>query len=323
MLGNSSSALVEAPAVDLPAVDVGDRQAGRAARRTSSTPPPTPTRSRTPSAGRSTRRSGHASQPPGRELADGRAGARIADIIAAWRPPDPPRKPPIRAAGRDGPAAGRHRRRRACAGRRSRPPAAGRTSGTSRARGRIRRSRLRPSESAAHLGDDDAARRRSRTTPTTPRPGPRLRRRRGPGARRRRSRASGPRRPLGDARPRHGDGSRPAPSSAPGAGRARRRRRQRRRARRSPRDRQHRRGRRARRRASATSATSARGAAVGGGRGSARDVFDRPRRPVRDHVTIGDGATIGMGAVVVSDVRGRPTVVGVPARRCRSAGSAP
>ncbi len=33
MLGNSSSALIEAPAVDLPAVDVGDRQAGRRAGR--------------------------------------------------------------------------------------------------------------------------------------------------------------------------------------------------------------------------------------------------------------------------------------------------
>jgi len=29
-------------------------------------------------------------------LADGRAGERIADIIAAWHPPSPPTKPSIR-----------------------------------------------------------------------------------------------------------------------------------------------------------------------------------------------------------------------------------
>lgn len=95
MLGNSSSALIEAPAVDLPAVDVGDRQAGRragpnvrhvpadadlvaAALRSALDPV--------------TRAAIAAAHPP---LADGRAGARIADIIAAWRPPSPPRKPPI------------------------------------------------------------------------------------------------------------------------------------------------------------------------------------------------------------------------------------
>jgi hypothetical protein len=32
----------------------------------------------------------------GPPLADGRAGERIARIIAAWIPPDPPRKAPIR-----------------------------------------------------------------------------------------------------------------------------------------------------------------------------------------------------------------------------------
>jgi UDP-hydrolysing UDP-N-acetyl-D-glucosamine 2-epimerase len=94
-LGNSSSALIEAPAVDLPAVDVGDRQLGR--RREANVI----------HAGEGTgevvaalhraldpafRRSVAAAHPP---LADGHAGERIARIIAAWQPPDLPRKPPI------------------------------------------------------------------------------------------------------------------------------------------------------------------------------------------------------------------------------------
>ena len=99
MLGNSSSALIEAPAVDLPAVDVGDRQAGRRAGSNVLHAPADPdlvidalreallpgTRQRIAGA-----------RPP---LADGRAGQRIADIIAAWRPPRPPRKPPITVPG--------------------------------------------------------------------------------------------------------------------------------------------------------------------------------------------------------------------------------
>jgi UDP-N-acetylglucosamine 2-epimerase (non-hydrolysing) len=98
MLGNSSSGLIEAPVVGLPAVNVGERQAGRlrwanvidapaeadaviAALRRALDP-----------AFRATARDG---APP---LADGRAGERVADIIAAWRPSRPPRKPPIRIA---------------------------------------------------------------------------------------------------------------------------------------------------------------------------------------------------------------------------------
>lgn len=96
VLGNSSSALVEAPACGLPAVNVGDRQAGRyreanildapaqagavaEALRTALTP--------------AFRAAARASRPP---LMDGMAGIRIADIIAAWHPSVPPRKPPIR-----------------------------------------------------------------------------------------------------------------------------------------------------------------------------------------------------------------------------------
>jgi UDP-hydrolysing UDP-N-acetyl-D-glucosamine 2-epimerase len=96
MLGNSSSALVEAPAVGLPAVNVGGRQAGRD--RDENVLDATADATAVAEALR------HALTPGFHEiartarptLADGRAGARIADIIAAWHPPGPPTKPPIR-----------------------------------------------------------------------------------------------------------------------------------------------------------------------------------------------------------------------------------
>lgn len=96
MLGNSSSALVEAPACGLPAVNVGGRQAGR--ERDENVLDATADATAVAEALR------HALTPGFHEtartarptLADGRAGARIADIIAAWHPPSPPTKPPIR-----------------------------------------------------------------------------------------------------------------------------------------------------------------------------------------------------------------------------------
>jgi UDP-hydrolysing UDP-N-acetyl-D-glucosamine 2-epimerase len=96
MVGNSSSALVEAPAVDLPAVNVGDRQAGR--RREGNVIDAPAEGAAVVAALRraldpATREAVRAAHGP---LADGAAGHRIADIIARWRPPSPPRKPPIR-----------------------------------------------------------------------------------------------------------------------------------------------------------------------------------------------------------------------------------
>ena len=96
VLGNSSSALVEAPACGLPAVNVGDRQAGR--HREANVLDATADAGAVAEALRQAltpgfRKVAHAARPP---LADGRAGARIADIIAAWHPSHPPRKPPIR-----------------------------------------------------------------------------------------------------------------------------------------------------------------------------------------------------------------------------------
>jgi UDP-hydrolysing UDP-N-acetyl-D-glucosamine 2-epimerase len=99
MLGNSSSALIEAPAVDLPAVDVGDRQAGRRAGRNVLHAPADPDAvidALRAALDPTTQARVAAARPA---LADGRAGQRIADIIAAWRPPRPPRKPPIKVPG--------------------------------------------------------------------------------------------------------------------------------------------------------------------------------------------------------------------------------
>ncbi len=97
MLGNSSSALIEAPAVDLPAVDVGDRQLGR--RREANLLHAEVDADAVATALR------RALEPDFREhvraahpaLADGRAGERIAHIIDAWQPPNPPRKAPVTA----------------------------------------------------------------------------------------------------------------------------------------------------------------------------------------------------------------------------------
>jgi UDP-hydrolysing UDP-N-acetyl-D-glucosamine 2-epimerase len=98
MLGNSSSGLIEAPAVRLPVVDVGDRQAGR--RRGANVihadidvdEVTTALRQALDPAFRA------GLPPPDGPLTDGRAGARAAHIIGRWRPPRPPRKAPIRPA---------------------------------------------------------------------------------------------------------------------------------------------------------------------------------------------------------------------------------
>jgi UDP-N-acetylglucosamine 2-epimerase (non-hydrolysing) len=95
ILGNSSSALIEAPALGLPAVNVGDRQRGRirgdnvidvvgradsveAALREALAPA-------------TRRRLAGAVSPFG----DGRSAPRIIDILAGWAPPRPPRKASI------------------------------------------------------------------------------------------------------------------------------------------------------------------------------------------------------------------------------------
>ncbi|MEW6225331.1 MAG: UDP-N-acetylglucosamine 2-epimerase [Chloroflexota bacterium] len=98
MLGNSSSGLIEAPAVRLPAVNVGDRQAGRHRPATVTDVAVDP--GAVADALRGVLAPGYreAMPPAGDDVADGRAGERVAHIIAAWQPPMPPRKPPIRLA---------------------------------------------------------------------------------------------------------------------------------------------------------------------------------------------------------------------------------
>lgn len=56
------------------------------------------------------------------------------------------------------------------------------------------------------------------------------------------------------------------------------------------------------------------GAAIGGGTRVGDGVLVGLGARVRDHVTIGNRATLGMGAVVVTDVAANATVLGVPAR---------
>lgn len=95
MLGNSSSGLIEAPAVGLPAVNVGERQAGRL--RWSNVIDTPPDADGVAAALRKAldpafRTRVEADVPPN---TDGRAGERIADIITTWHPPRPPRKRPI------------------------------------------------------------------------------------------------------------------------------------------------------------------------------------------------------------------------------------
>jgi UDP-N-acetylglucosamine 2-epimerase len=95
MLGNSSSGIAEAPAIGLPAVNVGDRQAGRHRAANVIDAPPEPeavTAALRQALDPAFRRGlpGPDGPPP-----DGRAGQRIAHIISAWHPSRPPRKAPI------------------------------------------------------------------------------------------------------------------------------------------------------------------------------------------------------------------------------------
>lgn len=95
MVGNSSSGLIEAPAVRLPVVNVGDRQGGRRRFGNVVDVPDDPTavavalrRAIDPVV-----RATMTTDGPG--MADGRAGERVARIIDGWHPSRPPRKAPI------------------------------------------------------------------------------------------------------------------------------------------------------------------------------------------------------------------------------------
>jgi len=95
MLGNSSSGIAEAPAIGLPVVNVGDRQAGRHRPGTVIDVPADA--ERVAAALRECLAPGYRTSMPPPDLgpADGRVGERVANIIAAWHPTVPPRKAPI------------------------------------------------------------------------------------------------------------------------------------------------------------------------------------------------------------------------------------
>ncbi len=96
MLGNSSSGLIEAPAVGLPVINVGDRQAGRR-REPNVLDVPADGPAAAAALHRGLDPAFRTSLPPlDPRLVDGRAGERVARIIAAWQPPHPPRKPAVR-----------------------------------------------------------------------------------------------------------------------------------------------------------------------------------------------------------------------------------
>jgi UDP-hydrolysing UDP-N-acetyl-D-glucosamine 2-epimerase len=92
MLGNSSSALIEAPALHLPAVNVGERQGGRLRGETVTDVGADP--ATIAAALRQALTSGYRDglrQAPG-AFGDGHAAERIRNLLAAWQPPRPPAK---------------------------------------------------------------------------------------------------------------------------------------------------------------------------------------------------------------------------------------
>jgi UDP-hydrolysing UDP-N-acetyl-D-glucosamine 2-epimerase len=96
ILGNSSSALIEAAALGVPAVNVGQRQQGRLrGENVLDVPDGDPDRViealRTALDPTTRQRLSGTSSPYG----DGRSAARIISILADWTPPNPPRKAPI------------------------------------------------------------------------------------------------------------------------------------------------------------------------------------------------------------------------------------
>lgn len=96
MLGNSSSGLTEAHAVGLPVVNVGDRQTGRI-RHPNVLDVPSESQAVSMALRRALDPSFRVGLPIlGPSTADGNVGERVANIIAAWHPSRPPRKPPIR-----------------------------------------------------------------------------------------------------------------------------------------------------------------------------------------------------------------------------------
>jgi UDP-hydrolysing UDP-N-acetyl-D-glucosamine 2-epimerase len=96
VLGNSSSALIEASALGVPAVNVGQRQKGRLRGENvidvEDSDPAEVARALRSALDPATRHGLAGTSSP---YGDGRSAARIIDILANWTPPNPPRKAPI------------------------------------------------------------------------------------------------------------------------------------------------------------------------------------------------------------------------------------
>jgi UDP-hydrolysing UDP-N-acetyl-D-glucosamine 2-epimerase len=95
LLGNSSSALIEAPVFGVPAVNVGPRQEGRIRGPNVIDVPPDPlavTAALRKALDPGFRGTLANISPYG----DGRSAGRIVDVLRGWAPPRPPRKPPVR-----------------------------------------------------------------------------------------------------------------------------------------------------------------------------------------------------------------------------------
>lgn len=95
MLGNSSSALIEAPAVELPAVNVGERQLGRVRGDNVIDAPAdaaSVSRALEQALDESFRDSIRGRPGP---FGSGHSAERIIEVLGRWSPPKPPRKPPV------------------------------------------------------------------------------------------------------------------------------------------------------------------------------------------------------------------------------------
>jgi UDP-N-acetylglucosamine 2-epimerase (non-hydrolysing)/GDP/UDP-N,N'-diacetylbacillosamine 2-epimerase (hydrolysing) len=94
MLGNSSSALIEAPVLGLPAVNVGTRQEGRLRGKNvvDAGPGQVPAALRWALDTKFRAEVRHGPSPYG----DGRAAAAIVKVLRGWHPPSPPVKAPVR-----------------------------------------------------------------------------------------------------------------------------------------------------------------------------------------------------------------------------------
>jgi UDP-N-acetylglucosamine 2-epimerase len=96
MVGNSSSGIVEAPAVELPVVNIGDRQKGRLRASNVIDVPPDSERIADALHTALTFSFRMALRGSASPYGDGHSAERIVKILTDWVPPQPPRKSSVR-----------------------------------------------------------------------------------------------------------------------------------------------------------------------------------------------------------------------------------